>query len=178
MLPSYHPVFILCRHSLLTPTSKSTRVTTNASKSLNISPPCRTINLPLARLLQPVLRLSLCIFLPRSLRTPVTLNPICVSQPCSLTEKKKSRVGSVVMPYILSSTLRRMSTASTLSSTSSGLSSGSVSSDGPSSQEFVPQHTHITLIYRHGFFSSITQCHLSLFVIHFSASISVPRVIH
>ncbi|MEQ2269505.1 Dedicator of cytokinesis protein 5, partial [Xenotaenia resolanae] len=58
-----------------------------------------------------------------------------ITLPCSLTEKKKSRVGSVVMPYILSSTLRRMSTASTLSSTSSGLSSGSVSSDGPSSQD-------------------------------------------
>lgn len=69
------------------------------------------------------------------------LNPICVSQPCSLTERKKSRVGSVVMPYILSSTLRRMSTVSTLSNASSGLSSGSASSDGPScisSQESVP----------------------------------------
>ncbi|XP_037536633.1 dedicator of cytokinesis protein 5 [Nematolebias whitei] len=53
-----------------------------------------------------------------------------ITLPCSLTEKKKSRVGSVVMPYILSSTLRRMSTASTLSSASSGLSSGSASSDG------------------------------------------------
>uniref|UniRef100_H3D1P3 Dedicator of cytokinesis 5 n=1 Tax=Tetraodon nigroviridis TaxID=99883 RepID=H3D1P3_TETNG len=51
-----------------------------------------------------------------------------ITLPCSLTEKKKSRVGSVVMPYILSSTLRRMSTISTIStvsSTSSGLSSGS-----------------------------------------------------
>uniref|UniRef100_A0A1A8L5Y1 Dedicator of cytokinesis 5 n=1 Tax=Nothobranchius pienaari TaxID=704102 RepID=A0A1A8L5Y1_9TELE len=55
-----------------------------------------------------------------------------ITLPCSLTEKKKSRVGSVVMPYILSSTLRRMSTASTLSSASSGLSSGSASSDGHS----------------------------------------------
>lgn len=67
------------------------------------------------------------------------LNPICVSQPSSLTERKKGRVGSVVMPYILSSTLRRMSTVSTLSNASSGLSSGS--SDGPtciSSQESVP----------------------------------------
>uniref|UniRef100_A0A3Q3AJ62 Dedicator of cytokinesis 5 n=1 Tax=Kryptolebias marmoratus TaxID=37003 RepID=A0A3Q3AJ62_KRYMA len=63
-----------------------------------------------------------------------------ITLPCSLTEKKKSRVGSVVMPYILSSTLRRMSTASTLSSASSGLSSGSASSDGPvSSQELVPR---------------------------------------
>lgn len=68
-------------------------------------------------------------------------NPICVSQPCSLTEGKKSRVGSVVMPYILSSTLRRMSTVSTLSNASSGLSGSSTSSDGPScisSQESVP----------------------------------------
>lgn len=68
------------------------------------------------------------------------LNPICVSQPCSLTERKKGRVGSVVMPYILSSTLRRMSTVSTLSNASSGLSSGSASSDGPPSQESVPLH--------------------------------------
>ncbi|XP_031685990.1 dedicator of cytokinesis protein 5 isoform X1 [Oncorhynchus kisutch] len=52
-----------------------------------------------------------------------------ITLPCSLTERKKSRVGSVVMPYILSSTLRRMSTVST---TSSGLSSGSTSSNGPS----------------------------------------------
>uniref|UniRef100_A0A3P8YT58 Dedicator of cytokinesis 5 n=1 Tax=Esox lucius TaxID=8010 RepID=A0A3P8YT58_ESOLU len=58
-----------------------------------------------------------------------------ITLPCSLTEKKKSRVGSVVMPYILSSTLRRMSTVST---TSSGHSSGFASSDGhsrPSSQD-------------------------------------------
>ncbi|XP_073321957.1 dedicator of cytokinesis protein 5 isoform X3 [Pagrus major] len=55
-----------------------------------------------------------------------------ITLPCSLTERKKSRVGSVVMPYILSSTLRRMSTVSTLSNASSGLSSGSASSDGPS----------------------------------------------
>ncbi|XP_067377259.1 dedicator of cytokinesis protein 5 isoform X2 [Channa argus] len=52
-----------------------------------------------------------------------------ITLPCSLTEKKKSRVGSVVMPYILSSTLNRMSTISTASS---GLSSGSTSSDGHS----------------------------------------------
>lgn len=45
------------------------------------------------------------------------------------------------MPYILPSTLRRMSTISTISNASSGLSSGSASSDGPSclsSQESVP----------------------------------------
>uniref|UniRef100_A0A673YTD5 Dedicator of cytokinesis 5 n=1 Tax=Salmo trutta TaxID=8032 RepID=A0A673YTD5_SALTR len=60
-----------------------------------------------------------------------------ITLPCSLTERKKSRVGSVVMPYILSSTLRRMSTVST----TSGLSSSSTSSNGPSrpsSQESVP----------------------------------------
>lgn len=39
------------------------------------------------------------------------------------------------MPYIHSSTLRRMSTISTVSSTSSGLSSGSASSDSPAHQE-------------------------------------------
>uniref|UniRef100_A0A669D2J2 Dedicator of cytokinesis 5 n=1 Tax=Oreochromis niloticus TaxID=8128 RepID=A0A669D2J2_ORENI len=64
-----------------------------------------------------------------------------ITLPCSLTEQKKSRVGSVVMPYILPSTLRRMSTISTVSNASSGLSSGSASSDGPSclsSQESVP----------------------------------------
>ncbi|XP_072561850.1 dedicator of cytokinesis protein 5 isoform X1 [Paramormyrops kingsleyae] len=53
-----------------------------------------------------------------------------ITLPCSLTERKKSRVGSVVMPYIMSSTLRRMSTVSTLSTASSGLSSGSTSSEG------------------------------------------------
>ncbi|XP_031426793.1 dedicator of cytokinesis protein 5 [Clupea harengus] len=53
-----------------------------------------------------------------------------ITLPCSLTQKKKSRVGSVVMPYIMSSTLRRMSTISTLSSASSSLSSGSASSEG------------------------------------------------
>ncbi|XP_064203621.1 dedicator of cytokinesis protein 5 isoform X1 [Anguilla rostrata] len=62
-----------------------------------------------------------------------------ITLPCSLTERKKSRVGSVVMPYILSSTLRRMSTVSLLSTASSSLSSGSGSSEGapsrPSSQD-------------------------------------------
>uniref|UniRef100_A0A672PQV2 Dedicator of cytokinesis protein 5-like n=1 Tax=Sinocyclocheilus grahami TaxID=75366 RepID=A0A672PQV2_SINGR len=59
-----------------------------------------------------------------------------ITLPYSLTEKKKSRVGSMVMPYIMSSTLRRMST---ISNASSGHSSGS--SDGnpsrPASQESV-----------------------------------------
>ncbi|XP_054906818.1 dedicator of cytokinesis protein 5 [Poeciliopsis prolifica] len=69
----------------------------------------------------------------RDLREKVEKLYGVITLPCSLTEKKKSRVGSVVVPYIMSSTLRRMSTASTLSSASSGLSSGS--SDGPSSQD-------------------------------------------
>ncbi|XP_026884955.2 dedicator of cytokinesis protein 5 isoform X1 [Electrophorus electricus] len=69
-----------------------------------------------------------------------------ITLPCSLTEKKKSRVGSVVMPYIMSSTLRRMSTISMssnsmLSNASSSLSSTSGSSEGNSyragSQEYV-----------------------------------------
>ncbi|KAM7391671.1 hypothetical protein PAMP_022339 [Pampus punctatissimus] len=68
----------------------------------------------------------------QDLREKVEKHYGVITLPCSLTERKKTRVGSVVMPYILSSTLRRMSTVSTLSNTSSGLSSGSVSSDGPS----------------------------------------------
>lgn len=72
---------------------------------------------------------------PRPL-SPTDSSPVC-AQPCSLSEKKKSRVGSVVMPYIMSSTLRRMSTVSTVSSSSSGLSSGSASSDGPAHPESV-----------------------------------------
>uniref|UniRef100_A0AAQ5YNF1 Dedicator of cytokinesis 5 n=1 Tax=Amphiprion ocellaris TaxID=80972 RepID=A0AAQ5YNF1_AMPOC len=77
----------------------------------------------------------------QDLREKVEKHYGVITLPCSLTERKKSRVGSVVMPYILSSTLRRMSTVSTLSNASSGLSSGSASSDGPScisSQESVP----------------------------------------
>uniref|UniRef100_A0A8C2AXS1 Dedicator of cytokinesis 5 n=1 Tax=Cyprinus carpio TaxID=7962 RepID=A0A8C2AXS1_CYPCA len=46
-----------------------------------------------------------------------------ITLPCSLTEKKKSRVGSMVMPYIMSSTLRRMSTISNASGSSNGTSS-------------------------------------------------------
>uniref|UniRef100_A0A8C5CBA8 Dedicator of cytokinesis 5 n=1 Tax=Gadus morhua TaxID=8049 RepID=A0A8C5CBA8_GADMO len=42
-----------------------------------------------------------------------------ITLPCSLTEGKKSRVGSVVMPYIMSSQLRRMSTISIASNASS-----------------------------------------------------------
>uniref|UniRef100_A0A3Q3JZH3 Dedicator of cytokinesis 5 n=1 Tax=Monopterus albus TaxID=43700 RepID=A0A3Q3JZH3_MONAL len=73
----------------------------------------------------------------QDLREKVEKHYGVITLPCSLTEKKRSRVGSVVMPYILSSTLRRMSTVSTLSNASSG----SISSDGPSyisSQESVP----------------------------------------
>uniref|UniRef100_A0AAQ4R415 Dedicator of cytokinesis 5 n=1 Tax=Gasterosteus aculeatus aculeatus TaxID=481459 RepID=A0AAQ4R415_GASAC len=98
------------------------------------------INLPLTHPSRPKFGLSLCSSFCQD--SPLTLNPICAFQPCSLTERKKSRVGSAVMPYILSSTLRRMSTISTLSNASSGLSSGSASSDGPScisSQESVPR---------------------------------------
>uniref|UniRef100_A0A671KPP9 Dedicator of cytokinesis protein 5-like n=1 Tax=Sinocyclocheilus anshuiensis TaxID=1608454 RepID=A0A671KPP9_9TELE len=64
-----------------------------------------------------------------------------ITLPCSLTEKKKSRVGSMVMPYIMSSTLRRMST---ISNASSGHSTGSGSSDGnssrPASQDSLLSH--------------------------------------
>uniref|UniRef100_A0A3Q3EY62 Dedicator of cytokinesis 5 n=1 Tax=Labrus bergylta TaxID=56723 RepID=A0A3Q3EY62_9LABR len=84
----------------------------------------------------------------QDLREKVEKHYGVITLPCSLTEKKKSRVGSVVMPYILSSTLRRMSTVSTLSNASSGLSSGSASSDGPScisSHESVPPRTFFSV---------------------------------
>lgn len=71
---------------------------------------------------------------------------LCVClQPCSLTEKKKSRVGSVVMPYIMSSTLRRLST---ISNASSGHSSGSGSSDGNSSRPLSQESVPIIPFYR------------------------------
>uniref|UniRef100_A0A7N6AST7 Dedicator of cytokinesis 5 n=1 Tax=Anabas testudineus TaxID=64144 RepID=A0A7N6AST7_ANATE len=76
----------------------------------------------------------------QDLREKVEKHYGVITLPCSLTEKKKSRVGSMVMPYILSSTLHRMSTISTLSTASSGLSSSSTSSEGHScmsSQESV-----------------------------------------
>uniref|UniRef100_A0AAY4ECE3 Dedicator of cytokinesis 5 n=1 Tax=Denticeps clupeoides TaxID=299321 RepID=A0AAY4ECE3_9TELE len=92
----------------------------------------------------------------QDLREKVEKHYGVITLPCSLTEKKKSRVGSVVMPYIMSSTLRRMSTISTLSTASSGLSSGSGSSDGapsrPSSQESVPLIYHLS-----SFLSSLRQ---------------------
>ncbi|XP_029018297.1 dedicator of cytokinesis protein 5 isoform X1 [Betta splendens] len=69
----------------------------------------------------------------QDLREKVEKHYGVITLPCSLTEKKKSRVGSMVMPYILSSTLHRMSTMSTLSVASSDLSSGSASSEGYSS---------------------------------------------
>ncbi|MFT7796902.1 dedicator of cytokinesis protein 5 [Arapaima gigas] len=68
----------------------------------------------------------------QDLREKVEKHYGVITLPCSLTERKKSRVGSTVMPYIMSSTLRRMSTVSSLSSASSGLSSSSVSDGGPS----------------------------------------------
>ncbi|XP_066570294.1 dedicator of cytokinesis protein 5 [Amia ocellicauda] len=70
----------------------------------------------------------------QELREKVEKHYGVITLPCSLTERKKSRVGSAVMPYIMSSTLRRMSTVSTLSSVSSGLSSSSGSSDGTPSR--------------------------------------------
>ncbi|KAL6458640.1 hypothetical protein MHYP_G00321120 [Metynnis hypsauchen] len=67
-------------------------------------------------------RLVMCF---QELREKVERQYGVITLPSSLTKKKKSRVGSVVMPYIMSSTLRRMSTISTQSSATSGLSSGS-----------------------------------------------------
>ncbi|KAL0979453.1 hypothetical protein UPYG_G00185280 [Umbra pygmaea] len=72
----------------------------------------------------------------QDLREKVEKHYGVITLPCSLTEKKKSRVGSGVMPYILSSTLRRMSTVSILSTTSSGHSSASSDRQSrPSSQD-------------------------------------------
>uniref|UniRef100_A0A3Q3WAR4 Uncharacterized protein n=1 Tax=Mola mola TaxID=94237 RepID=A0A3Q3WAR4_MOLML len=78
----------------------------------------------------------------QDLREKVEKHYGVITLPCLLTERKKSRVGSVVMPYILSSTLRRMSTVSTLSNASSGLSSGSASSDGHTA---TPSHESVCL---------------------------------
>lgn len=55
---------------------------------------------------------------------------ICL-QPPSLTERKQSRSGSVVLPYIMSSTLRRLSVTSVASSV---VSTSSTSSDSTSSR--------------------------------------------
>lgn len=52
-------------------------------------------------------------------------------QPPSLTERKPSRSGSVVLPYIMSSTLRRLSVTSVASSV---VSTSSTSSDSASSR--------------------------------------------
>ncbi|XP_076849032.1 dedicator of cytokinesis protein 5 isoform X2 [Brachyhypopomus gauderio] len=68
----------------------------------------------------------------------------------SLTEKKKSRVGSVLMPYIMSSTLRRMSTIS-MSSTSmlSNASSNLCSASGSfESNSYRPASQETTLLSR------------------------------
>uniref|UniRef100_H3BAQ7 Dedicator of cytokinesis 5 n=1 Tax=Latimeria chalumnae TaxID=7897 RepID=H3BAQ7_LATCH len=54
-----------------------------------------------------------------------------ITLPSSLTERKPSRSGSIVMPYIMSSTLRRLST---ISVTSSVVSASSSSSDSTSSR--------------------------------------------
>lgn len=88
-------------------------------------------------------------------------------QPCSLTEKKKSRVGSVVMPYIMSSTLRRMST---ISNASSGHSSGSGSSDGnssrPASQESVPIIPFYQSIFKRSHHCSWRSINVTFFIIN------------
>ncbi|CAL8347289.1 unnamed protein product [Lota lota] len=55
----------------------------------------------------------------QDLREKVEKHYGVITLPCSLTEGKKGRVGSMVMPYIMSSTLRRMSTVSILSNASS-----------------------------------------------------------
>ncbi|XP_043392159.1 dedicator of cytokinesis protein 5 isoform X2 [Chelonia mydas] len=54
-----------------------------------------------------------------------------ITLPSSLTERKQSRSGSVVLPYIMSSTLRRLSVTSV---TSSVVSTSSTSSDSASSR--------------------------------------------
>ncbi|MGH0143332.1 UNVERIFIED_CONTAM: hypothetical protein FKN15_007394 [Acipenser sinensis] len=58
-----------------------------------------------------------------------------ITLPSSLTERKKSRTGSIVMPYILSSTLRRLSTISVASSGVSSCSTSSESSSRPCSND-------------------------------------------
>ncbi|KAJ6658653.1 hypothetical protein lerEdw1_019813 [Lerista edwardsae] len=59
------------------------------------------------------------------------LNLQCHPQPSSLTERKPSRSGSMVLPYIMSSTLRRLSVSSVTSSMGS---TSSTSSDSTSSR--------------------------------------------
>lgn len=63
---------------------------------------------------------------------------LAVLQPASLTDRKLSRAGSVVVPYITSATLRRLST---VSSSSSG--SGS---SRPGSEGYVDYILHLSLI--------------------------------
>uniref|UniRef100_A0A8C2AV50 Dedicator of cytokinesis 5 n=1 Tax=Cyprinus carpio TaxID=7962 RepID=A0A8C2AV50_CYPCA len=83
-----------------------------------------------------------------------------ITLPCSLTEKKKSRVGSMVMPYIMSSTLRRMSTISNASGSSNGTSSR------PAFQESV--FTASCFL--------ISRNKLPYFHFHFSSPLALPRL--
>ncbi|MEE6479051.1 hypothetical protein FKM82_012113 [Ascaphus truei] len=64
----------------------------------------------------------------RELRNKVEKLYGTITMPPSLTDRKQSRAGSMVVPYIMSSTLRRLSTVS--SSSSSGSSSSRPGSDG------------------------------------------------
>ncbi|NXI28539.1 DOCK5 protein, partial [Sterrhoptilus dennistouni] len=70
-------------------------------------------------------RLSTCF---RELRRKVEKQYGVITLPPALTERKPSRSGSVVLPYIMSSTLRRLSVTSLASSVASSTSSDSASS--------------------------------------------------
>uniref|UniRef100_A0A8C6JEL3 Uncharacterized protein n=1 Tax=Melopsittacus undulatus TaxID=13146 RepID=A0A8C6JEL3_MELUD len=73
-------------------------------------------------------RLTACF---RELKKKVEKQYGVITLPPSLTERKQSRSGSVVLPYIMSSTLRRLSVTSVASSV---VSSSSTSSDSTSSR--------------------------------------------
>uniref|UniRef100_A0A8C3QWQ7 Dedicator of cytokinesis 5 n=1 Tax=Cyanoderma ruficeps TaxID=181631 RepID=A0A8C3QWQ7_9PASS len=73
-------------------------------------------------------RLTTCF---RELRRRVEKQYGVITLPPALTERKPSRSGSVVLPYIMSSTLRRLSVTSVASSVAS---TSSTSSDGASSR--------------------------------------------
>ncbi|KAJ7305167.1 hypothetical protein JRQ81_011072, partial [Phrynocephalus forsythii] len=73
-------------------------------------------------------RLTSCF---KELREKVEKQYGVITLPSSLTERKQSRSGSVVLPYIMSSTLRRLSVTSV---TSSVVSTSSTSSDSTSSR--------------------------------------------
>uniref|UniRef100_A0A8C8SEJ3 Dedicator of cytokinesis 5 n=1 Tax=Pelusios castaneus TaxID=367368 RepID=A0A8C8SEJ3_9SAUR len=66
-----------------------------------------------------------------------------ITLPPSLTERKQSRSGSVVLPYIMSSTLRRLSVTSVVStsSTSSDSASSRPGSDGSILEPFLERRT-------------------------------------